>query len=106
MKLWTSILIHIFDISHCSDTVVRWRLMFFFDCFTRQKEEKGSKDEQGPKDGVNDTEDSDEEKTNEGSKRGAPKGPRRKFIWTESVRLYMFKRVSKVFKIICKYDDN
>lgn len=52
----------------------------------KQKEEKGSKDEQGPKDGVNDTEDSDEEKTNEGSKRGAPKGPRRKFIWTESVR--------------------
>lgn len=56
-------------------------------CFIRQKEEKGSKDEQGPKEGVNDTEDSDEEKTNEGSKRGAPKGPRRKFIWTESVRL-------------------
>nr|XP_011429640.2 ubinuclein-1 isoform X2 [Crassostrea gigas] len=52
----------------------------------KQKEEKGSKDEQGPKEGVNDTEDSDEEKTNEGSKRGAPKGPRRKFIWTESVR--------------------
>ncbi|XP_052720367.1 ubinuclein-1-like isoform X2 [Crassostrea angulata] len=51
----------------------------------KQKEEKGSKDEQGPKEGVNDTEDSDEEKT-EGSKRGAPKGPRRKFIWTESVR--------------------
>ncbi|XP_061185351.1 ubinuclein-1-like isoform X1 [Saccostrea echinata] len=52
----------------------------------KQKEEKESKEEQAPKEGVNDTEDSDEEKTTEGSKRGAPKGPRRKFIWTESIR--------------------
>ncbi|XP_062566626.1 ubinuclein-1-like isoform X2 [Saccostrea cucullata] len=52
----------------------------------KQKEEKETKEEQGPKEGVNDTEDSDEEKTTEGSKRGAPKGPRRKFIWTESIR--------------------
>ena len=59
---------------------------YYDDFVNRQKEEKGNKEEQTPKDGVNDTEDSDEEKATEGSKRGAPKGPRRKFIWTESVR--------------------